>query len=726
MGEVWLAQQQQPIARRVAIKLVRPSAGSREVLDRFEAERQALAMMTHPAIARVYDAGVSGHGLPYFAMEYVDGPPLTRHCDDERLDVRQRLLLFREVCDAVQHAHQKAVLHRDLKPSNVLVQRDGGQALPKVIDFGIAKALAGSLAARPLETRLGAFLGTPEYMSPERFSRRDDAADTRADVYALGMILYELLAGALPMGQEVLDSGDPDLIRRSVTSATLPRPSARLAVLPDAAAIASRRRTDLASLVKALRRDLDWIVMKAIEPDAARRYASAAELSQDLQSYLEGRPVRARPPSAAYLAGRFVQRHRAAVAAATAAAMLLVLGAVGTGIGFLQAREAEAVARREAAAAEQSLQFLVHLFEQSNPLAAGGPKLTLRELLDVGARQLDRELGGDPLVNARLKQAIGRSYWTVSANEAAGRLLNEALEQQYALLGPTHLQTLQTERYLAELYWASGPLDEAERLARRAVAAGEASLGRDHREVLDATSVLVNVLSRRGQLQEARTVALDLLERRRRISGPRATETAQALYDLAGIEAQLGDRSGSLQRHREALDIRHEVHGPDHLLTLQSEMAVARFVRTPEELADAEATMRRVQRELYRVWGTDGKPAYRTSQQLGEIHFRQGRWDDARIQFEAALAGYRRLLAPDHPDILSVASRLGQVCVELGDVRCAEPLLEEACTGRAAQFGDDAPGTRESCGALRSLDGNDPSTGVLDSRAFVVRPRESS
>lgn len=568
MGEVWLAAQEQTISRRVALKLVRGGMGTRAVLARFEAERQALGLMAHPCIAHVYDAGVTDWGLPYFVMEYVDGPPITEHCDRERLDLRQRLELFQRVCEGVLHAHQKAVLHRDLKPSNVLVQAGEGAAWPKIIDFGIAKALGAALQPGPLETRAGAVVGTPEYMSPERLSGADVAADTRTDVYALGMILYELLVGSLPIPSDAMSSGDPQRIHAAVTGGPLPRPSAQLGRCADAAAIARRRCTDPARLAAALRRDLDWIVMRTIEPDPSRRYASVAELSRDVCNYLEGRPVLARPPSSAYVAARFVRRHRAAVAGATLALAALVAGTVGTTAALIQAREAEVVARREAEAVEQTLQFVVGLFGQSNPLLAGGPNLTLRELLDVGATQLESASFADPSVPARLRQAIGRSYWVVSNFEGSQRLLSQALEELTATLGPDHPDTLRTQRYLAELYWAGGSLEEAEKFARAAVAGGERVLGKDDPETLEATAALVSVLGRRGKLQDALALGEEVVQRRRAFHGSHAPATATALWELALLKARAGSSDEAEAMHREALAIRRAAFGPDSLLTL--------------------------------------------------------------------------------------------------------------------------------------------------------------
>jgi len=702
MGEVWLARQQEPISRHVALKLVRAGMATRSVIARFEAERHALALMDHSAIAHVYDAGVTLAGLPFFAMEYVAGQPITEFCDSARLTLAQRLRLFLVVCEGVSHAHQKAVLHRDLKPSNVLVKEQGGRPCPKIIDFGIAKALTGAALPGRLETRFGALVGTPEYMSPERLRGLDEGADTRTDVYALGMILYELLAGALPIPPEVVSSGDRERVRRSITERAIPRPSALLAATEDAPGIAGLRQSEVTTLIDELKRDLDWIVMKAIAPEPAQRYATVSGLARDIQQYLEGRPVAARPPTRAYLASRFVRRHRFAVAASATGLLLLLLGAVGTTLGLLRAREAEAVAQREAEAAEQSLQFLVHLFEQSNALTAAGPNQTTRDLLGTGAEQLSAMSFVNPAVPARLKQAIGRSFWTVSDMESSRRLLEAALEEQRSLLGAEHPQTLRTMRYLAELYWSTGPMEEAERLAREAAVLDEKVFGPLDTETLEAMVVLVNVLNRRGRPEEALGVAEQLLERRERVSGSDAIETANARYELAAILYRLGRVEEAERLQRQSFDVRRRELGPRHLLTLQSEMALADIAAERGDFVTAERVFRATQEEARRQIGS-GKPVFRMNQKLGDLYFRQARWPEAQREFEEALRGYRSILQEDHPDTLAVASRLGQTLAAQGRQPEAEPLLREACEGRRRQFGAENDWTQESCSALAGL-----------------------
>ncbi|HVT73034.1 MAG TPA: serine/threonine-protein kinase, partial [Lacunisphaera sp.] len=329
-GVVHLAEQHEPVRRTVALKVIKLGMDTREVIARFEAERQALAMMDHPDIARVFDAGATAAGRPYFVMEFVDGVPITRYCDEHRLPVAARLELFARVCRALQHAHQKGIIHRDLKPSNILVAEHEGVPAPKVIDFGIAKATQGRLTEHTLVTGLSQLIGTPAYMSPEQAEWRDLDIDTRSDVYSLGVLLYELLAGRTPFDPRELATGGVDGIRRRLREVEPARPSARIATLSseDRAEVARLRSTAPLPLPAVVRGDLDWIVMRCLEKDRARRYASAQELADDVLRYLRQEPVVARPPTASYRLQKFYARNRLACLSAAAVAAALVIGTI--------------------------------------------------------------------------------------------------------------------------------------------------------------------------------------------------------------------------------------------------------------------------------------------------------------------------------------------------------------------------------------------------------------
>jgi serine/threonine protein kinase len=417
MGTVYRAEQREPVRRIVAVKVVRPGLDTAEVLARFDAERQALALMNHPNVARVLDAGATDVGLPYFAMEYVSGVPLTRYCDESRLTVRQRLELFLEVCQAVQHAHQKGIIHRDLKPSNILVSQSDGGPVPKIIDFGIAKATSQALTEHTLCTRSGAMIGTPEYMSPEQASTGGVDVDTRSDIYSLGVILYELLTGSLPLDGGSLRRAGAEEMVRMIRETEPVRPSTRVGgSAPDEPA-AAQRGCETRALRRQLSGDLDWIVMKCLEKSRARRYEAVTGLALDVRRHLDSEPVRARPPSTLYRLGKFARRHKGAAAAGAAAVLALLVGLAGASAGMLRARQARdnaLAAQRQADAArleaDSAYRFLLALFSDYSDVKE------FRQQMDAAAARLDAGwLTDQPALRAPIQARLGELYLGFSA-----------------------------------------------------------------------------------------------------------------------------------------------------------------------------------------------------------------------------------------------------------------------------------------------------------------------
>ncbi len=448
MGEVWEAEQQRPVKRRVALKLIKSGMASGEVLARFESERQALALMSHPSIAGIYDAGSSPGGRPYFVMELISGVPVTEYCDRHRLRVPERLELFIRICRGVQHAHHKGVIHRDLKPSNVLVQVEGDHPVPKIIDFGVAKATAQPLTERTLYTELGRWIGTPEYMSPEQAEMSGLDVDTRTDVYSLGALLYELLTGTQPFAADELRSSGFDEMRRRIREQEPARPSLRIdpegsSSEAAARAAAASRGTEPGALGRELDGDLDWITMKALEKDRTRRYGSPAELAADLERHLEDRPVEASPPTLRYRLGKLIRRHRLGVAAGALAAATLMLGLIVAGFGL-------ATARQEARNARQVADFLTGMFRSLDP---GAPvaATSVRDVLDQSVARLAGRFEDQPRVRARLLLAIGRANATLGSRAEARDLLEEALALQRRHLGTDHPELAATLDALARL-----------------------------------------------------------------------------------------------------------------------------------------------------------------------------------------------------------------------------------------------------------------------------------
>jgi hypothetical protein len=422
MGTVYLAEQEQPLRRQVALKIIKRGMDTREVIARFESERQALALMSHPGIAQVFDAGTTPDGLSYFVMEHVSGVPITEYCDENRLNAADRLRLFVEVCEAVQHAHQKGVIHRDIKPSNVLVTLAEGRPRPKVIDFGVAKATSRRLTEKTLFTEQGILIGTPGYMSPEQAQMSDLDVDTRTDIYALGVLLYELLVGALPFDPKRLREASWAEMQRIIREEEPVKPSTKVSSLGDTATtVADHRQTDPVTLRRDLQGDLDWITLKALEKDRKRRYGTASELGADVERHLRHEPVAASPPSTAYRLRKLVRRHRVGVTAGvlTAAGLL-----AATGVSLWQMREARRQ-RDEAVREKQRADSLVE-FQSLMLNSVGTGRVTMREIVDQGRLLLEGEYAGQPRLGASIALALSVSYHQLGERELQREMLGQA------------------------------------------------------------------------------------------------------------------------------------------------------------------------------------------------------------------------------------------------------------------------------------------------------------
>ncbi|MGA7625870.1 MAG: serine/threonine-protein kinase [Candidatus Acidiferrales bacterium] len=478
MGEVWLAEQKKPIHRTVALKLIKAGMDTKAVVARFESERQALALMDHPSIARVFDAGSTTEGRPYFVMEYVPGIPITEYCDMHRLTIKERLELFMQVCDGVQHAHQKAIIHRDLKPSNILVVQQRNKAVPKIIDFGLAKATAQRLTEQTMFTELGVMIGTPEYMSPERADQREHNIDTRTDVYSLGVILYQLLVGALPFDRKALRTAGLEEILRVIREEEPPKPSTRIRSMETAsAAWAEKRREEPQSFAQHLQGELDWITMKALEKDRVLRYGGASELSADISRYLRNEPVVAGPATAAYRKKKYAVRHRIVLGAAAGLVLLLAGFAVTQAVQLhrITAERNRANAERDRATRERDradriADFMTGVFKVSDPYQRVGNTVTARELLDKAAKEIDSSLANDPELQARMMHVMGKAYEGLGQYPAAEALLERSAKVSSSAVGPENSETLSTMSNLSETLMFEGRLSEAETLQRKVLA----------------------------------------------------------------------------------------------------------------------------------------------------------------------------------------------------------------------------------------------------------------
>ena len=686
MGVVYLAEETEPVRRQVAVKVVRAGLNSREVLARFDAERQALAVMSHPGIAKVFVAGATVSGDPYFAMELVRGLSLTQYCDLRKLSVNERVELFIAVCQAVQHAHQKGVIHRDLKPTNVLVAEADGRPQPKIIDFGIAKALGQQLTQQTLVTRWGQAIGTPAYMSPEQAESSNLDVDTRSDIFSLGVMLYELLVGSLPIDPEAV--GINVFLVRLISGATNPpTPSARLRTLGNGdRMIATARRTDPTHLRSELRGDLDWIVMKALEPDRTRRYETANALAMDLKRHLASEPVLARPPSTVYRCAKFAQRHRPAVVAGAIVAVAIAASAVVASVGLLRARRAETRAERETVAATKVTDFLVELFRVSDPRQANGNTITARELLDRGVEKVGSALADRPLQQAQVLEAMGRAYTTLGLYDRARALLDSALRVRQRNLGPNNLLVASTLAALGDVARAKGDFPVAERDLQRALVIREAALPADHPDIAMTLSGLASVRSKQKRNAEAESLYKRALWIEERAPGPNSEQLEKDRRNLAVVywnENRLQDAEPLL---RSVLASQERTLPPGHPEIATSANNLAVLYLTLKRYNDALPLFQRALASLERTLGPNHAYVASVVNNLGETYWRLNRDQDAEPLLRRALAIKEGSLAPGNPTIAVTLNALGGVLRDERRYAEAEPLYRSALAIRETAF----------------------------------------
>jgi serine/threonine protein kinase/Tfp pilus assembly protein PilF len=702
MGVVYEAEQTAPVKRRVALKVMKVGMDTKEVVARFEAERQALAVMEHTNIAKVLDAGAWETGRPYFVMEHVRGIPLTDYCDQHKSSTRERLGLFVHICDAVQHAHQKGVIHRDLKPSNVLVSDQAGSAVPKIIDFGIAKATGQRLTDQTLVTEYGQAMGTPAYMSPEQAERTGLDVDTRTDIYSLGVLLYELLVGNLPIDPS--DVGIPAFIAQLVMGKTEPQtPSARLSGLGGGrATVAQFRQTDPVTLRRELKGDLDWIVMKAMEPDRNRRYQTANALAFELKRYLNDEPVLARPPSMGYRLGKFVRRNKAMVVSAIVVAVALVMGVILATTGMVRATRAERAAEREAETARQVSDFLVGLFEVSDPSEALGNSITAREILDRGADEVTEELADQPLVQARMMATIGNVYRSIGLYDQAADLLQRSLGIRERELGPDHLNVGEGLHSLGVVYGQLGRFAESEPLLLRAIAIKEGALGPDVIEVAGSVGTLGGDYIEQGRYDEAEPLLLRALAIREQVLGTEHEDVALSLSNLGALYWRKGELVTAEPYLRRALAIREEVLGPDHPDLAEGFNNMGVLYWSQGEYEEAEQQYDRARVIWEKTLGPDHPYVAAILNNLGETYWVQSDYEKAEEYFLRSLSIKERVM-PGHPSVAVTLNALANVYRDEGRYAEAEPMYRRALTIREGVLESQDPSIRETLSDLAKM-----------------------
>lgn len=679
MGIVYEAEESGPVRRRVAIKAIRTGVSSRDVVARFETERQALAVMNHPGIARVLSAGTTSQGQPYFAMELVRGLPITRYCDTHHLPVDVRIALFISVCHAVQHAHQKSVIHRDLKPSNILVTEQDGIAQPTIIDFGIAKALGQQLTTITLVTMSGQAMGTAAYMSPEQVDPAGVDADTRSDIYSLGVMLYELLVGELPTDPDEVGL-HPFLARLAAGLINPPTPSTRFKNTrsPQATSAATARSTDPRRLRRTLCNDLDWIVMKAMAPERNRRYETANALAMDLQRYIHNEPVLARPPSTRYRMEKFLHRHRVGVLVAGAATTVVLASTVLTTVGFVRASRAERAAAEEAEAARAVTTFLVGLFQSTDPREAGASSPAVLELLDRGAEQARSELGGQPLHQARLLHTLGTVYASLSRYEPARELLQDALTIRERELGPNDPSLVETLIELGDVARTRGETDEAERRLQRALDLGIRLSGRENILVATALASLGTVRIGQGRDAEAESIYREVLSLDTLVRAPSDLRIARNIRNLAATLWSQNRLEEADTLYRRALDFQERLQGRNHFDVAATLLNLGALYYQQKRYQDALVTYDRARRISETSLGTEHLFVANVYNNLGETHWKLGHPVEAEPLFRQALAIKEKVLAPTAPSIANTLNGLAGLLRDQGRYADAEPLYQRA------------------------------------------------
>jgi serine/threonine protein kinase len=732
MGAVYLAEQEEPVRRRVALKVIKAGMDSARVIARFEQERQALAVMDHPNVAKILDAGICPPagagglaGKPFFAMELVQGVPITDFCDREQLTPKERLELFIPVCQAVQHAHQKGIIHRDLKPSNLLIARYDGRPVPKIIDFGVAKATAEKLTERTLFTEVGQIVGTLEYMAPEQAELNNLDVDTRADIYSLGVILYELLAGSPPFTKKQLRGAAFDEMLRMIREVEPPKPSTRLSSSEELPSIAANRHLEPAKLTRLLHGDLDWIAMKCLAKERTRRYETANGLATDIQRYLADEPVHAGPPLATYRLKKFLRRNKGPVVAAALVLLALVGGMIGTTIGLARAetarREAVAAQLAEAERAEgerranEELQRRLAQIQKSNEILAsvfhdldpkseektGKPlRAALGERMSQAVRQLEGEAVGDALAVTRLQKELAKALLGLGYPEKAIPVFVRERETNEKLLGPDHPDTLFSMKNLGAAYQDAGRLPEAIKLYEEVIPPLKAKLGPDDRNTLIAINNLASAYQAAGRLPDAVKLYEEVHATRKARLAPDNPDLLTSVNNLA-VAYQATDRlSEAIKLYEDVLAAQTAKSGADHVYTLVTMSNLATAYRKAGRLTDAIRQFEEAVPAFQAKLGSNHPSTITCMLNLSLAYQDAGRLPDAIKLLEQVVPAFKARLGPDHPNTLKSINNLAVAYRNAGRLPESIRLFEEVIPVCKTKLGPDHPDTAAIMGNL--------------------------
>lgn len=745
MGSVFVAEQEKPVRRKVALKIIKPGMDTKQVIARFGAERQTLALMDHPNIAKVIDAGSTPEGRPFFVMELIRGIPITEYCDQAKMTTRARLELFTTVCAAVEHAHQKGIIHRDLKPSNVLITEIDGRPVAKVIDFGIAKATDGQASGQTVYSNFAQMIGTPLYMSPEQTSLSGVDVDTRSDVYSLGVMLYELISGTTPFAREELKQASHEEMCRVIREVDPPRPSARLSTLEmsDSSTISENRSVDPRKLKQTVQGELDWIAMKALDKDRSRRYGSATAIAADINRYLNDEPVEACPPSLRYRTSKLIKRNAVLLVMVCAVGLALISG---TGVAvwqaqvaFTQRADAEAAkqkADQEVAISQAVIAFLEQdLLGKADPNETPNPNVKLSEILDLAAQGIEGKFADQPMVEATLQNTIAQTYealgryaaalphqqrameltiqvkgaedpitllYTENLGSLEGQLglyvqsaqrLQETLALQRRVVGAQHLDTVNTMNNLAQVYRQAGRYADAERLGIETLSLRIATLGEDHRRTLHTQTILAQIYDAQGKFDDAESILEHVLEIRRRTLGETHPKTSTALSELARVYISQNRNEAAEALLRRALESKERTLGSAHPSTLASMANLALAYEKQARYEEAERKTLQARSLCEKSLGPEHPNTLIVLSGLANIYTDMGRYDEAEKLYLALNETQRRVLGEEHPHTLSVQNNLGFAYREQQKYEDAEALFNQALDVRSRILGEQHPET---------------------------------